>query len=93
MTATSFRSLTHDTGQRDSHAPAPAKHQPVKTATHTPATSTETGSTTAGAVTAPSSTTTASNAPAPTASCAPHDHGHHFGWAHRKRAPKHDGCG
>jgi len=71
---------------------APATHHSVKAATHTSAPSTATDSVTAGAAIAPSSSTAAPT-PAPAASCAPHDHGHHYGWAHRKTPPKHDGCG
>ena len=58
----------------------------------TTTTSTVTGSTTAGAVTAPSTQGATHVTPTPT-SCAAHDHGKHYGWVHRKKPPKHDGCG
>lgn len=46
----------------------------------------------AGATSSPPSSQQAP-APAPVPTCAPHDHGHHYGWAHRKQPPKNQGCG
>ena len=62
---------------------------------HTSTASTVTGSTTAGAVaaTVDARQRRRSGADGPDASCTPHDHGHHYGWVHRKNPPKHDGCG
>src|SRR3954462_11148962 len=71
------------------HHVAQAQAQPQAP---TSATAAVTGSSTAGAVTAPSTKPATHVAPTPT-SCAPHDHGKHYGWVHRKKPPKHDGCG
>ena len=78
------------------HAHAPAAHRVVKAQKHSVTSSTVTGSTTAGAATAPVTapvTTTQKHTPVTPTACTPHDHGHHYGWAHRKTPPKHGGCG
>jgi len=71
---------------------APAKHHAATAATHSSTASTVTGSTAAGAGVAASHASTSHPPSAPT-SCTPHDHGHHYGWVHRKHPPSHDGCG
>jgi HD-GYP domain-containing protein (c-di-GMP phosphodiesterase class II) len=78
------------------HAKPPAPtHHDVRAEKHAaPAAPGTTGSTTAGMVVAPLAKTPPKHttAPRPT-SCAPHDQGHHYGWVHRKKPPKHGGCG
>jgi HD-GYP domain-containing protein (c-di-GMP phosphodiesterase class II) len=75
------------------HAKASVTRHVTKTQKHTAASpATVTGSTTAGAATPQTGTGPKHSTVAPT-SCASHDHGHHYGWVHRKTPPKHGGCG